>query len=84
MARRSNAKGVAWVALVIALIALIFSWIAFTRTGTQLNDTIEQAVENQLETNFQTRQDPSANSTNTTPTATSSEGETQATTSTGE
>ncbi|PSO45423.1 MAG: hypothetical protein BRC25_02305 [Parcubacteria group bacterium SW_6_46_9] len=82
MARRSNAKGVAWVGLVIALIALIFSWIAFTRTGTQLNDTIEQAVEKQLETSFQTQQDPSANSTNTTPTATSSEGETQATTST--
>jgi len=83
MARRSNAKGVAWVALVIALIALIFSWIAFTRTGTQLNDTIEQAVEKQLETNFQTRQSPTTNSTNTTPAATSSEDATQRT-STGE
>jgi len=83
MARRSNAKGVAWVALVIALIALIFSWIAFTRTGTQLNDTIEQAVEKQLETNFQTRQSPTTNSTNTTRAGTSSDDATQRT-STGE
>jgi len=77
MARRSNAKGVAWVALVIALIALIFSWIAFTRTGTQLNDTIEQAVEKQLETNFQTQQDLSANPADTETATTSSENATK-------
>ena len=72
MARRSNAKGVAWVALVIALIAFIFSWIAFTRTGTQLNDTIEQAVEEELETSFQTQQSLGTSSTNNASAATSS------------
>lgn len=36
---------VAWFALVIAVIALIIGWMAFNRTGTDLEERIEMAVE---------------------------------------
>lgn len=45
MANRNNAKGVAWVALIIALIALVLGWIAFNRTGADLNQRIETRMQ---------------------------------------
>jgi len=50
MTQHSNAKGIAWVALVIAVIALVFAWIAFNETGPSLDERVESEVEQVLET----------------------------------
>jgi outer membrane biosynthesis protein TonB len=50
MAHHSNAKGIAWIALVVSIIALIFAWIAFNETGPNLDDRVESEVEQALET----------------------------------
>lgn len=64
MTQHSNAKGVAWVALVISLIALVFAWIAFNETGPSLDERVESEVEQALET-MQTTQ-PETNKSATT------------------
>jgi hypothetical protein len=78
MSQHSNAKGVAWVALVISVIALVFAWIAFNETGPSLDDRVESEVEQALETR-QTQPTPTTTSpdrrqeTNATPTNAQSE-----------
>lgn len=85
MAHHSNAKGVAWIALVISIIALIFAWIAFNETGPNLDDRVESEVERVLETrqtttpennqSTTTNQQPTTQpATQPTPTATTSVG----------
>lgn len=44
MAHTKRGKALAGVALVIAVVALILSWVAFNRTGTDLNERIETEV----------------------------------------
>lgn len=57
MANRSNAKGVAWVALVLALVALVLAWVAFNRTGQDVEALVEQEVQEAIEEINQTAQD---------------------------
>jgi membrane protein implicated in regulation of membrane protease activity len=42
-------KTVAWLALVIAVIALILGWVAYNRTGENLEQQIQDAVAEALE-----------------------------------
>jgi sensor domain CHASE-containing protein len=42
-------KGLAWTALVIAIIALILGWVAYNRTGENLEQQIQDAVAEALE-----------------------------------
>lgn len=72
MTQHSNAKGVAWVALVISLIALVFAWIAFNETGPSLDERVESEVDQVLETR-QAPQQPT--STNASTSSTSSQPE---------
>lgn len=45
MSEHTQGNGVAWFALVIAILALIIGWIAFNRSGADLEQIIEQEVE---------------------------------------
>lgn len=38
-------KGLAWLALIVAIVALILGWVAYNRTGVDLEERIESAVE---------------------------------------
>jgi len=42
-------KTVAWLALIIAVIALILGWVAYNRTGVNLDQQIQNAVSSALE-----------------------------------
>lgn len=46
--RISNERGDAagWVAIIIAVVALILSWVAYNRTGEDLENQIQQEVNN--------------------------------------
>lgn len=46
--RSSGASIVAWIALIIAVIALAISWVAYNRTGADLEDQIRTQVEQSL------------------------------------
>lgn len=72
MARHNNAKGIAWIALVVALIALIFAWIAFTRTGSNIEERVRQEVR---------RINRTVNESQASPTSTSSDQSSQTATS---
>lgn len=74
MTQHSNAKGVAWVALVISLIALVFAWIAFNETGPNLDERVESEVQQVLETR-QAPQESTSTETGTTSTSSQAEGE---------
>lgn len=39
---KQKGSGVAWVALVVALIALVLAWVAFNRTGADVEEIIER------------------------------------------
>jgi predicted metal-dependent hydrolase len=41
---RNNGSGVAWTALIVAIIALILGWSAFNRAGADIGDMVEQQV----------------------------------------
>lgn len=47
--KENTTNGVAWTALVIAIIALILGWTAFNRAGADLGDMIQQEVEKATE-----------------------------------
>lgn len=38
-------KGLAWLALIVAIIALILGWVAFNRSGQDLEALVEQEVQ---------------------------------------
>ena len=40
-----QSNGVAWTALIVAIIALILGWTAFNRSGVDLEDMIQQEVQ---------------------------------------
>jgi hypothetical protein len=40
----NNRNGVAWTALIVALLALILGWTAFNRAGADIGDIVEQEV----------------------------------------
>ena len=42
-------KGIAWLALVVGIVALILSWVAYNRSGVDLEDQIEAAIEAAME-----------------------------------
>ena len=46
--RNRGASVVAWIALIIAAIALILGWIAYNRTGADLEDQIQTQVQQGL------------------------------------
>ena len=41
---RNNGSGVAWTALIVAIIALILAWSAFNRAGADIGDIVERQV----------------------------------------
>lgn len=43
--RSNGASIVAWIALIVAIIALSLSWIAFNRTGADLEQRVQQQVQ---------------------------------------
>lgn len=43
---RRGASAVAWTALVIAIISLVIAWMAYNRSGRDLEDRINDAIEN--------------------------------------
>jgi len=45
MERNSNAAAVAWIALIAAILALILAWVAYNRTGVDLEEQIQMEVE---------------------------------------
>lgn len=45
---RRGPSAVAWIALVLAIGALILAWVAFNRTGEDLEDKIQRQVEQGL------------------------------------
>ena len=45
MERENSASGVAWTALVLAVVALILSWTAFNRSGQDVLPTVTDEVE---------------------------------------
>ena len=56
---RRGASAVAWIALLVAAVALILAWIAYNRTGTDLEDQIKTQVQSSLNAAEQTTQDAS-------------------------
>jgi F0F1-type ATP synthase membrane subunit b/b' len=42
---RQGPSAVAWLALILAILALILGWMAYNRTGKDLEDRISDAVE---------------------------------------
>lgn len=42
-------KGLAWTALIVAIVALILGWVAYNRTGEDLEQQIQDAVAEALE-----------------------------------
>lgn len=44
-----GASAVAWIALIIALVALTLGWIAYNRTGVDLEDQIKSQVEQSVD-----------------------------------
>lgn len=49
MDNNNNGNGVAWTALVLAIIAIIFAWTAFNRAGADLGDIVEREVEQSVQ-----------------------------------
>jgi hypothetical protein len=47
--RRTTGSGVAWAALVIALVALVVAWMAYNRTGTDLETKAQNNVNNAVD-----------------------------------
>lgn len=45
---RRGASVVAWIALILAAAALTLAWIAYNRTGTDLEDQIQQQINSSL------------------------------------
>jgi hypothetical protein len=43
---RRGASGVAWTALILAIISLIVAWMAYNRSGKDLEDSVSDTVEN--------------------------------------
>lgn len=64
MTHHSNAKGVAWIALAIALTALIVAWIALSNTNQDVQSMIEEEVDTTLQ-DQQINPDRSAGTTTT-------------------
>ena len=52
-----GASAVAWIALIIAIIALVLGWIAYNRTGEDLENQIRTQVEQGLNTAEEATQD---------------------------
>lgn len=51
-----TASGVAWTALIVAIISLVLGWTAFNRSGTDLGDMVQQEaqeVARETEQNYQ-------------------------------
>ncbi len=44
-----GASAVAWIALIISIVALILAWVAYNRTGTDLEDQIKTQVQSSLD-----------------------------------
>ncbi len=44
------ASAVAWLALIVAIVALILAWVAYNRTGEDLENQIQTQVEQSLNT----------------------------------
>lgn len=44
-----GASAVAWIALVVAIVALVIAWMAYNRTGADLEDQIKTQVEQSLQ-----------------------------------
>lgn len=42
---RRGASAVAWIALIVAIVALVLAWIAYDRTGANLEEQIRTQVE---------------------------------------
>lgn len=51
---RENGDVVAWTAIVIAVLAMIFSWAAFNRSGTDVSQIVQEEVNDAL-VDFETR-----------------------------
>ncbi len=52
----NNSNGVAWTALIVAILALILGWSAFNRAGADIGDIVEQEVREatqEIEQNYQ-------------------------------
>ena len=44
--RPRAASGIAWMAFLVAVIALVIAWMAYNRTGTDLENRIAEQVQN--------------------------------------
>ncbi|HCC04748.1 TPA: hypothetical protein DEP58_00400 [Patescibacteria group bacterium] len=51
---RESGDAVAWTAIVVAVLAMVFSWVAFNRSGVDVDQIVEQEFENAL-VDFETR-----------------------------
>ena len=51
---RENGDAVAWTAIVVAVLAMVFSWVAFNRSGVDVDQVVEQKFDNAL-VDFETR-----------------------------
>lgn len=47
---RRGASAVAWIALILSIAALTLAWVAYNRTGENLEDQIQRQVEQSLNT----------------------------------
>lgn len=56
---RRGASVVAWIALIVAIIALAIAWMAYNRTGEDLENQIQQQVEKSLNAAEDATQDAS-------------------------
>ena len=48
--KRRGASAVAWIALIVGIIALIVAWMAYNRTGANLEQQIQTQVQESLNT----------------------------------
>jgi len=51
---RESGDAVAWTAIVVAVLAMVFSWVAFNRSGVDVDQIVEQEFEEAL-VDFETR-----------------------------
>lgn len=54
-----GASAIAWIALIVALIALTLGWIAYNRTGADLEDQIQTQVQQAVDNSDEAVEDAS-------------------------
>jgi len=56
---RRGASVVAWIALVVAIVALVIAWMAYNRTGADLEQQIQTQIEESINATEDATQDAS-------------------------